>query len=56
MARQGYFIHFESIKLIGGVKTGDPREKNPDHQQAELGLYYTWTKLGSVPAVRWQAI
>ena len=38
MARQGYFTHFEPSKSEGGAKTGDPREKPPDHPQAELGL------------------
>ena len=38
MARQDYFTHFEPSQLLGGAKTGDPREKPPDHPQAELGL------------------
>ena len=45
-----YFILFYlglSVKIIalilgreslGGAKTGDPREKSPDHPEAELGL------------------
>ena len=37
MARQYYFAHFEPSKSLGGAKTGDPREKPPDHPQAELG-------------------
>ena len=36
--RQVYFTHFEPSQLVGGVKTGDPQEKPPDHPQAELGL------------------
>ena len=38
MARQDYFTHFEPSQSVGGAKTGDPREKIPDHPQAELGL------------------
>ena len=37
-ARQDYFTHFETSQSLGGAKTGDPREKPPDHPQAELGL------------------
>ena len=37
-ARQDYFTHFEQSQSIGCAKTGDPREKPPDHPQAELGL------------------
>ena len=37
-ARQDHFTHFEPSQSVGGVKTGDPREKPPDHLQAELGL------------------
>ena len=37
-ACQDYFTHFEQSQSLGGVKTGDPREKPPDHPQAELGL------------------
>ena len=37
-ATQGYFTHFESNQSVGGAKTVDPREKPPDHPQAELGL------------------
>ena len=33
-----FYSHFESSQSIGGAKTGDPREKPPDHPQAELGL------------------
>ena len=32
------FTHFEPSHSLGGAKTGDPREKPPDHPQAELGL------------------
>ena len=35
--RQDYFTHFEPSQSLGGAKTGDPREKSPDHPQAELG-------------------
>ena len=28
---------------------GDPREKPPDHPQAELGLSHVWPELGSNP-------
>ena len=28
----------ERIQSLGGAKTGGPREKPPDHLQAELGL------------------
>ena len=37
-ARQDYFTHFEPSQSIVWLKTGDPREKPPDHPQAELGL------------------
>ena len=33
-----YFTYFEPRQSLGGAKTGDPREKPPDHPQAELGL------------------
>ena len=39
-ARQDYFTHFEPSLLLGGMKTGDLREKTPDHPQAEVGLYH----------------
>ena len=48
-ARQDYFTHFEPIQSTGGVKTGDPWQKPPDHMQAELGLSYMWPELGSNP-------
>ena len=35
---QDYFTHFEPSQSLGGAKMGDPREKLPDHPQAELGL------------------
>ena len=38
MARQDYFTHFEPSQSLGGAKMGDPREKTPEHPQAELGL------------------
>ena len=37
-ARQDYFTHFEPSQTKGGAKTEDPREEQPDHPQAELGL------------------
>ena len=37
-ARQDYFTHFEPSQSVGGAKAGDPREKPPDHPQAELCL------------------
>ena len=34
---QDYFTHFERSRSVGGAKMGDPpREKLPDHLQAEL--------------------
>ena len=38
MAHQDYFTHFQLSQSLGGAKMGDPREKMPDHPQAELGL------------------
>ena len=35
MACQDYFTHFEPSQSLGGMKTGDPQEKPPDHPQAE---------------------
>ena len=49
MACQNYFTHFELSQLLGGTKTGDPREKTPGHPQAELGLYHMWPELGLNP-------
>ena len=44
-ACQDYFTHFyfthyfdEPSQSLGGAKMGDPREKPPDHPQAEFGL------------------
>ena len=37
-ACQDYFIYFEPSQSLGGTKMGDPREKPPDHPQAELSL------------------
>ena len=34
-AHQDYFTHFEPSQSLGWAKTGDPREKPPDHPQAE---------------------
>ena len=34
MARQNCFTHFEPSQSVGGAKTGDPREKPPDHPPA----------------------
>ena len=47
MACQDIFTHFEPSLLLGGAKMGDPQEKTPDHQQAELGLSHMFPKLGS---------
>ena len=47
-----YFTHFEQSQSVGGAKTGDPREKTPDHPQAELGLSHMWPELASNPQ-RW---
>ena len=46
-ARQDYFTHFEPSQSLGGVRMGDPREKTPDHPQAELGLSRVSLELGS---------
>ena len=35
-SRQDYFTHFEPSQSQVGAKMGDPREKPPDHPQAEL--------------------
>ena len=37
-ARQDYFTHFEPSQSLDAAKTGDPQNKPPGHQQAELGL------------------
>ena len=39
-ARQDYFTHFgfEQSQSLGGLESGDPREKTPDHPQAEISL------------------
>ena len=47
MAHQDYFTHFEQSQLWGGAKMVDPREKPPDHPQAELGLSHMRLELGS---------
>ena len=44
--------NFEPSQSLGGVKTGDPWEKNTDQPQAELGLSHTWPELGWNPQ-RW---
>ena len=54
-ACQDYFTHFEPSQSVGGAKTGDPREKTPDHPQAELGLSHMWSELGSNPQ-RWDEL
>ena len=41
------FHSFWAEPIIRWVKTGDPREKPPDHPQAELGLPHLWPELGS---------
>ena len=40
-SRQDHFTQFEPSQSKGGEKMGDPREKPPDHPQAELGLSRT---------------
>ena len=45
--RQDYLTHLEPSQSVGGEKTADPREKLPDHPQAELGLSHMWPELGS---------
>ena len=35
MARQDYFTHFELIQSLVGAKTGDAREKTPEHPQSQ---------------------
>ena len=52
MASQDYFTLFELSQSFGGAKTGDLREKPPDHPQAELGLSHMWPERGSNPQ-RW---
>ena len=47
MACQDYFTHFEPSQSLGGAKTGDPREKPPDHLQEQLGLSHMWPEHGS---------
>ena len=37
-AHQDHFFHFEPSQSLGGAKTGNHREKTPDHPQTELGL------------------
>ena len=39
-ALQDYFAHFESSKSFGGAKTGDPREKTPDHKFTDYTCLY----------------
>ena len=51
-ARQDYFTYVKASQSVGGAKTGDPREKTPDHPQAELGSSRMWPELGSNPQ-RW---
>ena len=46
------FHSFWAESVIRWAKTGDPREKPPDHPQAELGLSHMWPELGSNPQ-RW---
>ena len=53
-ARQDYLHSFEPGQSLGGAKMGDPREKPPDHPQAELGLSHIRPELGSNPQ-RWAA-
>ena len=49
-SRSFHSLWAESIKRL--VKMGDPREKPPDHPQAELDLSHMWPELGSNPQ-RW---
>ena len=51
-ARQDYFTHFEPSQSLGRAKTEDPREKQHDHPQADLGFSHMWSELGSNPQ-RW---
>ena len=46
------FHSFWAEPIIRWAKTGDPREKPPEHPQAELGLSHMWPELGSNPQ-RW---
>ena len=55
-AHKDYFTHFEPSQSFGGAKTGDPREKTPDHTQAELGLSHMTRARLEPTAVRWRAI
>ena len=50
-----YFTYFAPRQLLGGVKTGDPLQKPPDHPQAEHGSSQTWARL-QPSAVRWRVI
>ena len=45
---QDCFTHFEPSQLLGGAKWEIPREKPPDHPQAERGLSHV-TKAGLEP-------
>ena len=38
-----------SSQSLEGAKMGNPREKPPDHPQAELGLSHIWPEQGSNP-------
>ena len=48
---QDYFSSYlyETGQTGGGVKTGEPREKPPQHLQAELGLSQMRPEWGSNP-------
>ena len=46
------FHSFGAEPIIRWAKTGDPREKPPDHLQAEFGFSHMWPELGSNPQ-RW---
>ena len=57
-ACQDYFTHFEQSQSVGGAKTRDPREKQPDHPSASrtwLVSHVTRARLEPT-AVRWRAI
>ena len=47
--RQGFFTHSEPSQSQGGAKSADPREKTPEHPQAELGLSHMQPERGSNP-------
>ena len=50
MARKDYFSHFELSQSLGGGKT-DPREKPPEHPQAELRQSHMEPRAKLIPTV-----